>query len=55
MIQFLGEKDTSGSHLADEDFVIVMQTAFQRSLMQKFGDKGLCCDATHGTTGKSLN
>ena len=52
---YLGEKDTSDGRLADEGFVIIMQTTFQRSLMQKFGDKGLCCDATHGTTGRSFN
>ena len=37
--------------LEKDNFVIIMQTEFQKHLMQKFGSKGLCCDTTHGTTG----
>ena len=37
--------------LEKDDFVVIMQTEFQKHLMQKFGSKGLCCDTTHGTTG----
>ena len=37
--------------LKKDDFVVIMQTEFQKHLMQKFGSKGLCCDTTHGTTG----
>ena len=37
--------------LKKDDFVVIMQTQFQKHLMQKFGSKGLCCDTTHGTTG----
>ena len=33
-------------------FIVVVQTEFQRHLMQKFANKGICCDSTHGTTGK---
>ena len=29
-----------------DDFVVIMQTEFQKHLMQKFGSKGLCCDTT---------
>ena len=35
-----------------DDFIVVVQTEFQRHLMQKFANKGICCDSTHGTTGK---
>ena len=35
-----------------DDFIVVVQTEFQRHLMQKFASKGICCDSTHGTTGK---
>ena len=37
--------------LEKDDFIVIMQTEFQKHLMQKFGSKGLCCDTTHGTTG----
>ena len=37
--------------LEKDSFVVIMQTEFQKHLMQKFGSKGLCCDTTHGTTG----
>ena len=35
-----------------DDFIVVIQTEFQRHLMQKFAYKGICCDSTHGTLGK---
>ena len=35
-----------------DDFIVVVQTKFQHHLMQKFANKGICCDSTHGTTGK---
>ena len=35
-----------------DDFIVVVQTEFQRHLMQNFANKGICCDSTHGTTGK---
>lgn len=38
-------------NLADDDFVIVIQTEFQKHMLRQFGSKGLCCDSTHGTTG----
>ena len=37
--------------LEKDDFVVIMQTEFLKHLMQKVGNKGLCCDNTHGTTG----
>ena len=33
----------------DEDFLIVIQTEFQKALLQKLGQNGLCGDGTHGT------
>ena len=36
--------------LEKDDFVVTMQTEFQKHLMQKFVSKGLCCDTAHGTT-----
>lgn len=49
---FTGEIDNDVI-LEKDDFVIIMQTQFQSHLLKKFGNKGLCCDATHGTTGRS--
>ena len=37
--------------LEEDDFVVIMQTEFQKHVMQKFVSKGFCCDTTHGTTG----
>ena len=37
--------------LEKNNFVVIMQTEFQKHLMQKLGSKGLCYDTTHGTTG----
>ena len=35
-----------------DDFIVVVQTEFQRHLMQKFANKGICSDSAYGTTGK---
>ena len=37
--------------LLNEDFMMVLQTPFQKLMAQKFAGKGVCIDATHGTTG----
>ena len=37
--------------LEKDSFAVIMQTEFQKHLMQKFGSKGFCCDTTHGPTG----
>ena len=47
----LGVKEEEENIHAD-DFIVVVQTKFQHHLMQKFANKGICCDSTHGTTGK---
>lgn len=36
-------------HFKAEDFMIVLQTEFQASLLQQFGSNGICMDSTHGT------
>ena len=38
-----------GYDLFKEDFVLIIQSPFQRHMLQKFGTKGICCDSTHGT------
>ena len=48
---YLGVKEEE-ENLHVDDFIVVVQTEFQRLLMQKFANKGICCDSTHGTTGK---
>ena len=37
--------------LQEEDFMIVVQSPIQKTMLQKFGSKGVCIDSTHGTTG----
>ena len=37
--------------LQKDDFKVMMQTEFQKHLMQKFGSKSLYCDTAHATTG----
>ena len=31
--------------------MIIIQTEAQKKLLQRFGNDGVCADATHGTTG----
>ena len=47
----LGVKE-EGENVHVNDFIVVVQTEFQRHLVQKFVNKGICCDSTHGTKGK---
>ena len=44
--KFQGE---SSDQFKKEDFVIIIQTDFQRTLLEKFGCNGICGDSTHGT------
>ena len=32
-----------------EDFLIVVQSPLQKQMFEKFPQKGVCCDSTHGT------
>ena len=36
-------------NIADQDFVLAIQTEFQRDMLMKFGNSTVCVDATHGT------
>ena len=49
--KFQGDEPPDGSSLMKEDFLIVIQNLFQKLMAQKFAQKGVCIDATHGTTG----
>ena len=46
-----GEDVSDDFDLLKEDFIIVIQTPFQKAMAQKFSSKGVCIDSTHGTTG----
>ena len=40
-----------GYDLPKEDIVLVIQSPFQKSMLEKFGASGVCCDSAHGTNG----
>lgn len=40
-----------GYDLAQDDFVMIIQSPFQKSMLKKLGPNGVCCDSTHGTNG----
>lgn len=42
--------DEEDLNLTNDDFMVILQSHFQKTLAQKFAHKGVCCDATHGTT-----
>ena len=42
--------DEGDLNLTSDDFVVILQTPFQKTLAEKFAHNGVCCDATHGTT-----
>lgn len=43
------------SFMKQEDFIMIVQTEHQRSMANKFGDLGVCCDSTHGTNAYDFN
>ena len=49
-----GEDPGDDSDLLKEDFMIIIQTPFQKNVAQKFASKGICIDSTHGTMGYDL-
>ena len=49
-----GEDPGDDSDLLKEDFMIIIQTPFQKNMAQKFASKGICIDSTHGTMGYDL-
>ena len=49
---FKGQGKEQGStmdNLASNDFLLGIQTEFQRDLLQQFGSEAVCMDSTHGT------
>ena len=40
-----------GYDLLKEDIILVIQSPFQKSMLEKCGAGGVCCDSTHGTNG----
>ena len=46
-----GEGAKDGYNLPIDDFIMVVQTPFQREMFLKFAVNGICCDSTHGTNG----
>ena len=50
MIFYKGQQDKN-SLLKEDDFMIVVQTTLQKHMMDLYSSKGICTDATHGTTG----
>ena len=49
--KFQGDDPPDGLNLTKDDFVLVIQNPFQKLMAEKFASKGICVDATHGTTG----
>ena len=45
-----GKLDPQHPQFTREDFMVVIQTKAQRERAKRYGNDGLCCDATHGTT-----
>ena len=52
--KFQGEPAPDGMDLGNDDFMIIIQTPFQKLMAQKFASKGICVDATHGTNGYDI-
>lgn len=44
-----GDKAPVGYTMCDDDFLLVIQTPFQKYMLQKYGENGVCVDSTHGT------
>ena len=42
-------------NVAHDDFLLVIQTEFQRDMLLKYGDLCICMDATHGTNAYDFN
>ena len=47
--------DDNMKDLKNDDFVICIQTSFQRDMLMKFGPEAVCMDSTHGTNVYSFN
>ena len=44
-----GQEAEEGFDLMKEYFFIVVQSPLQKQMFEKFAQKGVCCDSTHGT------
>ena len=42
-------------NVAHDDFLLGIQTEFQRDMLLKYGDLCICMDATHGTNAYDFN
>ena len=49
-----GTPDPNGN-LADNDFVLVIQTEFQKDMLSRVGDNAVYMDTTHGTNAYDFN
>ena len=49
-----GTTDPNGN-LADNDFLLVIQTEFMRDMFSRFGNNAVCMDTTHGTNAYDFN
>ena len=49
--KFQGEEAKGVHVLPIDDFLMVLQTPFQREMLKKLAKNGICCDSTHGTNG----
>ena len=49
--KYQGEPPPDWYNLTTDDFMIVLQSPFQKEMAHKFARNGICIDTTHGTTG----
>ena len=49
--EYQGEPAPEGYDLTYDDFMIVLQSPFQKEMALKFATNSVCIDATQGTTG----
>ena len=48
-------QDNNMDNLADDDFILYVQTEFQQHMIQKFGHYAICIDSTHCTNMYDFN
>lgn len=51
LLQNFQDSCLDGYDLPKEDIVLVIQSLFQKSMLEKFGASDVCCDSIHGTNG----
>ena len=49
------QQDDNVDNFQDSDFILCIQTEFQRDMFQKFGHNTICIDSTHGTNMYDFN